>query len=194
MSDIPEEQEHPLNTKWKLYFHSMEDNKNWDLESYAEVYEIGTVETFWRVFNNIKNDIKKGYWFLMRESIKPMWETRENENGGAWVFDVKADVTEMAFIEVCMAAVGERILEDAKESFQEITGLSLTMGKQGYRIKIWNRDKTKNSKDKLNKEIPHLTKGGLHEGCTYKAHKAGRNFKGGKGGRSGGGRSGGNRR
>eukprot|EP00954_Amorphochlora_amoebiformis_P029808 1393692-Amorphochlora_amoeboformis.AAC.2 len=99
--------EHPLNTKWILYFHSMEDQKNWDISSYAKVYEIATVETFWRVFNNIKDDIRKGYWFLMREDIKPMWECPENENGGAWVFDVKIDEAEKAFLEAAMAVVGE---------------------------------------------------------------------------------------
>ncbi|GAB5363729.1 hypothetical protein AAMO2058_000908700 [Amorphochlora amoebiformis] len=131
--------EHPLNTKWILYFHSMEDQKNWDISSYAKVYEIATVETFWRVFNNIKDDIRKGYWFLMREDIKPMWECPENENGGAWVFDVKIDEAEKAFLEAAMAVVGERVLKDAKECFTEITGFSFTLPRSGARIKLWVR-------------------------------------------------------
>mmetsp|Transcript_2699 Transcript_2699/g.3715 ORF Transcript_2699/g.3715 Transcript_2699/m.3715 type:complete len:196 (+) Transcript_2699:94-681(+) len=182
-----EDKEHPLNSKWILYFHSMEDTKNWDLESYAKVYEISTVETFWRVFNNIKSDITKGHWFLMRENIKPMWEDPENEHGGAWVFDVKTDNAETAMLEASMATVGERILAEPKESCSEVTGLSMTMQKSGSRIKIWNRDKNKNDMKKLNMEIPHLTKSGAIEGCYYKMHKGGRkNYKGRAGGRSGG--------
>mmetsp|Transcript_2687 Transcript_2687/g.4185 ORF Transcript_2687/g.4185 Transcript_2687/m.4185 type:complete len:195 (-) Transcript_2687:133-717(-) len=180
------DKEHPLNSKWILYFHSMEDTKNWDLDSYAKVYEISTVETFWRVFNSIKSDVTKGHWFLMRENIKPMWETRENEHGGAWVFDVKVGNAENAFLEASMAVVGEKILAEPKESCSEVTGLSMTMQKAGTsRIKIWNRDKSKNDKNKLNKDIPHLTKDGTE--CYYKAHKGGKNYKKGRaGGRSGG--------
>jgi len=128
----------------------------------------------------------------MRDTIKPMWETPENENGGSWVFDVKGDEAEQAFIEIAMAAVGERVLQDAKESFHEICGLSFTAGKGGsFRIKIWNRDKDKekSQNSKVNQNIPLITQG-KGDKYYYRPHqkaKGGKSY-GKRGSTSGGGR------
>ena len=53
-----------------------------------EVYTFGTIEDFWRMYNNtyaISDVISNTDYLLFKKGIRPEWEDHKNEYGGKWV-------------------------------------------------------------------------------------------------------------
>ena len=76
------ETDHKLNSKWKLWFHDPLDN-NWKLESYKDIYTIESIESYCKLYSFLNNKIiENSMLFLMRDTIDPLWEHKENINGG----------------------------------------------------------------------------------------------------------------
>eukprot|EP01147_Barroeca_monosierra_P002603 gene2603-8097_t len=89
--------EHALCNKWQLIFDdpSKLPPSPTD-EQYAnnlkDVCELDTVESFWRLYNNME-PVEKLYHcnlHLFKKGIKPAWEDPQNENGGKWVVQNQA--------------------------------------------------------------------------------------------------------
>ena len=79
------------------------------------VYEISSVETFWRTMNNIPSvtrlDIGCNY-MLFRKGVEPRWEDARNRNGGSWSLQFqtardKDDTVDAVWDRLCAATVGE---------------------------------------------------------------------------------------
>ena len=82
-------QYHKLSDTWILWFHDPYDTE-WDLSSYKKIYEIDSIEVFWNIYNYIdKNLIVDGMFFVMKKGIDPMWEHKENSDGGCWSYRVQ---------------------------------------------------------------------------------------------------------
>ena len=69
-----------LNSEWVLWYHDSND-KNWDLNSYKNIYEFNDIESFWKLINTIDkyyDNYSNDMIFLMRKEndnyIYPMWE------------------------------------------------------------------------------------------------------------------------
>lgn len=53
-----------------------------------EVFSFGTLEDFWRMFNNLYTSseiIPNTDYLMFRKGVRPEWEDPRNKKGGKWV-------------------------------------------------------------------------------------------------------------
>lgn len=75
-------QHFPLNNTWTLSYKSI-NKKDWS-KDFKNVIDINDIETFWKVFNNIKDIVELEYGFVysfFKRGIGAMWEHPKNING-----------------------------------------------------------------------------------------------------------------
>ncbi len=147
------ESKHILNSYWNLWYHDPQNSK-WDLESYQKIYGFNTVEHYWALHKNIKNEmLNSGMFFLMRNDIAPIWEDLENINGGCWSFKIVKKEAIKAWIQISVALISESISKDSLS----INGISISPKKGFCIIKIWNNDKNKSDISYLASDIPFFS-------------------------------------
>ena len=150
------------NTNYVLWFHQV-DNEKWNLESYTKIMTIGSYHDLLYCIKKI-NNVTAGMFFLMKENINPIWEDKNNKQGGFWTFKIaKADAynlwTEL-LLNVCFNGITNN-----KESI--ITGVSLSPKINNCIFKIWNNNKNQNDISFLKSDLKYLD---ISEGL-YRAHK-----------------------
>lgn len=59
------------------------------------------------------------------ESIKPMWEDPENENGGVWTFRISKRDSKAAWQELVLACIGEQFSEQCGKD-DDICGVTVS--------------------------------------------------------------------
>ena len=143
----------PLNTKWVLWYHSLEES-NWTKDTYTKVVEIETIEEFIGAYNNFES-FTKGMFFLMRKDIFPQWEDESNINGGYWSYKIGKNVAEKAWYELAACCVGE-VLTKKPEDMHNINGISYSPKINNVIIKILNRYADKNESTQLTEKIENL--------------------------------------
>ena len=104
----------PLNNKWVIWFHG--NNKDWTINGYRKLYEIKTIEDFWEIYIRLNNFIiLKGQFFLMKNDILPIWENKENIDGGCWSYKINKNESFISWLYLSMFLSGE-ILTPIKKS------------------------------------------------------------------------------
>ena len=154
----------PLDDKWVLWFHDPK-NQDWSLESYKKLWTINSIQDYWllhKIFDEKK--VQEGMFFLMKENVVPLWEDKQNVNGGCWSYKINKRDIYSSWIELSMALVNQKIMKD--ESNNNISGISISPRKSFNILKIWNSDSEKASNDLLSKKIPKL----FVSQCIYKSH------------------------
>ena len=119
-----------LKYQYSFWYHNPNDI-NWDLNSYHEILYFSTVEEFWVLFKNVKQDyIENGMFFMMKENIKPIWEDDSNIKGGS--ISLKIDKNEVYKIweRICVLLISDNLGEN-------INGISISPKKNFNIIKIW---------------------------------------------------------
>ena len=125
---------HLLENKWTLWFHKINDN-DWTIDSYKKVFTFNDIESFIVLFKKI-NNFSAGMFFLMKEDIKPLWENKENINGGYWSFKVlKKNINEIWY-RLSSQIIGNNCLKNL-ENHSYINGISLSPKINNCIIKIW---------------------------------------------------------
>ena len=160
-----------LSNSWTLWYHDAND-KNWDLNSYKNLYEFNTIDDCWRLINTMTkhyNNYSNDMLFIMRNKndkhIYPMWEDKNNKKGGYWSFKIeKKDLNEI-WIHTILLLIGENILIDNKLNYNNINGISISPKKNNCILKIWNNNNKINDISKLNK-INSLD----YDNILYKSH------------------------
>ena len=151
-----------LDGKWIFWFHDPSDN-NWDISSYKKIYEIETIKDFWNLYSRLDNYIvENSMIFLMRENIEPLWEHKENCNGGSWSLKISKSEIKEYWDRISIALLGENINKSADT---KINGISLSPKKNFCILKIWNKDKSQNNLSLLNS-----IEGVSYDGIIYKPH------------------------
>ena len=151
-----------LNNNWVFWFHDPTDN-NWDITSYKKIYEMETIHDFWSLYNRIdSNIVENSMIFLMRKNIEPLWEHKDNMNGGSWSLKISKNDIKKNWDRISIALLGENISLDKSNI---INGISISPKKNFCIIKIWNRDKKYNIVSLLNR-----IEGVSFEGMIYKPH------------------------
>ena len=154
-----------LHRKWDIWHHTLSNN-DWSIGGYIKIYTIETVEDFWEIFNRINTNIlQNGMFFIMKDGIEPLWENKENIDGGCWSYKISKKECYMSFVEILMALCGETLIEEKHNEI--INGVSISPKKNYCIIKIWNNDYTINDTKILSKNIYNLN----NSQCLYKAHK-----------------------
>ena len=150
-----------LNTQWNVwYHHSMDD---WTIKGYRKIFDIKTVNDFWKFFNNINciGGINNLHFFLMRDGITPIYEDQKNRNGGVWSMLTQPNKSYELWENIAVKMIGETLINES----MTITGLSINLKNGIPVIKIWNNDKSKNSVSFL-PILPHLS-----SEIVYRHHK-----------------------
>ena len=87
----------------------------------------------------------------MREGITPIWEDKENINGGCWSFKIHEESAEELWEDLSLHLLCGNLCNNITE---EIVGLSICLKKNNNTvIKIWNKNSKNNSLKLINENI-----------------------------------------
>jgi len=154
--ELDPEQSHPLEDTWTLWFQKQNESGTtsalaW-LEGMKEVMSFGTVEDFWRMYNNIKapNDMPPGTdYCVFKEGIEPKWEDPEHKVGGYFtvsLMGVEAELFNKMWLHSLLACIGA---DFGHEEYETITGLYLSIRKKACKIQVWCRSPDKAQCDRV---------------------------------------------
>ena len=162
--------EYKLDSQWILWYHNPYDC-NWDKTSYTKIYQIDSVNNFWKLQNSMDNlpNINEAMYFITRikddNIIWPNWEDPYNINGGFLFFKVSEENNYEAWKYLNLYLFSNNITKK-KEDIGSINGISISPKKCFSIIKIWNNDCNNSDNDILNPDIPYFD---ISE-VVYKSH------------------------
>ncbi len=145
-----------LSEKWIIWYHHVSDT-NWLEESYTKLFEIETLEDFWKINNTIRT-YTSGMFFVMRENIFPRWEDINNIDGGYWTFRISKKDLDQIWTTLFATLVGNTLTKKI-ENMDMINGISISPKINNCIIKVWNNDYNKNDIELLNDQITGLVLG-----------------------------------
>ncbi|CAD5110906.1 DgyrCDS268 [Dimorphilus gyrociliatus] len=174
----------PLNTAWTFWLDRSVKGANADEfeASLVKIYTVETVQTFWSVFNHIKDvrQLKEKYTYhLMRGTRRPMWEDEQNCRGGNWRIKSHKRDTPRIWKELLVAAIGEQLTEFINEG-DEIGGLSVSPREYDDIIQIWNTRADLHDKASIENDVRRLLSGVQIIAMFYKAFSTHQAFSGTK--------------
>lgn len=151
---------------WVLWYHDPE-NRDYSLDSYIKIADVSTAQQLWTVVDSIPKECWEcGMYFFMRRGFPPLWECRENENGGAWSKKIDAAQAQTSFIDLMVHCCSDELLVKNQDS---LVGISISPKGQFHIIKIWNLSTTVSEKSNLNQQLTYYK---VTDDVTYTSHKA----------------------
>ena len=151
---------------WILWYHDP-SNKSYSLESYIKIADISTPQQFWSIVESISKEAwESGMFFFMRRGFKPLWDSPENEAGGAWSKKIEASTVHNTFIDMMIQCVTGELLLTRKET---LVGITISPKGPFSIIKVWNTTTAVSNNSYFNMEMPYFRIG---EDVTYTAHKS----------------------
>lgn len=143
-----------LNSVWTIWIHNNE-KEDWSLDSYDKIYDIESIGSYWRFFNNFHLlDKINNHFFIMRQNITPIWEDVNNRNGGICSFKIdyynKGGRNDIGSeIMTCLSSL--ILNESFIPSNSRINGISYSIKNRSIMIKLWIKNYTDSEKflDKL---------------------------------------------
>jgi translation initiation factor 4E len=164
----------PLEHEW-TWWHDVYPGPNLTVEEYEAslkpIGTFGTVQDFWRWFNNMPTPGQLGMrmsYHIMKQGIKPLWEDKENLEGGNFCFKVRKHDTEELWKLMILGVIGELIsslLED------DICGVTLSIRRDENVIDIWNKNASKFNLEKAVNAVKRLIPFARVDSPCYKVHK-----------------------
>ena len=131
-----EKRSSPLFDKWVLWAHLPHDT-DWSLGSYKNIMCIKFVEEMVSLYSCLPEALVKNCMlFLMREGITPMWEDKENRNGGCFSYKVSNNDVPEVWRSLSYILTGETISADPK-FISKVTGITISPKKNFCIMKIW---------------------------------------------------------
>lgn len=152
-----------LNSPWSIWYHHQKNN--WKIGGYKNIFTINNIYDFWIFNNNIDQlgGINNKHYFMMRDKIIPIWEDKNNKNGGCWSIKIPIEKSYELWIKLSLYIVGETFSKDP----YLINGISMCAKNTTHCVvKIWIKDNNKNSIQNLPSKI--LDEYGFN--IIYKAH------------------------
>jgi len=137
---------HPLQNSWTIWYDNPQKRTNqasWG-DHLKKITTFGTVEDFWRVFNNLKpaSVLAQGSnYHIFKEHIEPKWEDAANSKGGKWTVSIppksRSTSLDQMWLWAVLACIGETFL-----SPDDVCGVVVSVRKAGDRVQIWTKDAT----------------------------------------------------
>ena len=138
-----------LNDIWTYHFHDP-NNEDWNLTSYLRLHDLSTVQDFWNVHECVKEKLKNGMFFVMREHVFPCWDDPNNVNGGCLSIKVLKENLVGYWEQLCTRLLGETLLDpaecDVASMWQNINGISTSPKRFFCIVKIWMKTNDLNDK------------------------------------------------
>ena len=117
-----------------LWFHKINDN-NWDINSYEKIVDIESVDDFLYTYKKLGN-FTSGMFFLMKTGIKPIYEDKNNINGGIFTFKTSKKLCKFFWLEISYLFMLKQLTIDIQND-NYLTGLSISPKTNNCIIKIW---------------------------------------------------------
>ena len=155
----------PLQNSWNYYYH-LPNDKNWNLDSYYFISDnMNSLETLIGINEMVTdNIIKNCMLFVMKTGISPMWEDKQNRNGGCFSYKVVNKVVCQVWRKLIYLLCGNCLTMDPKHN-EMINGITISPKKGFCIVKIWM--KTCKYQDP---SIIVNVDGLIKNGCLFKAH------------------------
>jgi hypothetical protein len=155
-----------LQYTWILWYHDP-DNKDYSFESYVKVADIQTPQQFWTVVDSISKEAwESGMFFFMRHGFRPLWDSPENENGGAWSKKIESSNTHTTFVDLMIHCITNCVLIHRKET---LVGITVSPKGPFSIVKVWNTTTSVSDKNTICTTIQNFK---LGDDVTYTPHKS----------------------
>lgn len=135
-----------LNDTWTFWVHLPHDI-NWDINSYKKIYDFDKLQHGIALIENIQESLVTNCMlFIMRKDIQPIWEDKNNINGGCISYKINNKMVYQLWKHMCYLLIGENL--SSQESMQKkINGITISPKKNFCIIKIWFNSCDKSVKD-----------------------------------------------
>ena len=156
-----------LENEWTFYFHDP-NNSNWEISSYIVVEKIKTVNEWIQVFHSFKNVWNKGMFFLMKDTIQPIWEHEYNKNGGCMSFKLWKTEVNDCWLDLTGKLITHSLLKEG--SSDKISGISISPKRNYCIVRIWLVDSELSDTGVYNITVPSYSK------MMYKSHSDNKDY------------------
>lgn len=137
---------------WNVWIHK-NSSSDWSISGYDNIMTIKSVADFW-LFANAFNKLNymDYQFFIMRENIKPIWESPENRNGGSAIIRLRLSDKNLLNIweDICLYTINNQI---CSSSISDINGISFNLKNDLTVIKIWNNNGAIDISKKISKQL-----------------------------------------
>ena len=141
-----------LVNSWTCWLH-LQSDANWDISSYKKITEFDKLEDGIILIENLSfKIITQSMVFLMRENVLPLWESKENIEGGSFSYKISNCLIDNVWKKLCYSLLGNTLYHD-KNVLKNINGISISPKKNFCIIKFWLKSL---ETIKENKEITHF--------------------------------------
>ena len=141
--------QYPLSNTWTFWIH-MNNDKNWAINSYKKITNFNTLESSIVLLENIDVDIiQKAMIFIMKQNINPIWEDSQNRQGGCFCYKIEDINIIYIWKKLCYSLIGNTITSDV-DLLNSINGISISVKKNFYIVKIWINNIDNLNADNLN--------------------------------------------
>ena len=155
---------HRLSDKWTFWAHLPHDT-DWTINSYKSLLTVSTIEEMIAILDCLPATLVNNCMlFMMRDGVMPLWEDKNNCDGGCFSYKINNNHVKQVWDELCCLVVGSTISKD-KKFVSNITGITISPKKSFCIMKIWMQDCSQQNVTKI-KEIKNLSS----QGCLFKKH------------------------
>ena len=156
-----------LDNEWTFYFHDP-NNSNWEISSYIQVEKVKSVNEWVQVFHSFKDVWSKGMFFLMKDTIQPIWEHEYNKNGGCMSFKLWKTEVNDCWLDLSGKLITNTLLKNCKP--EKISGISLSPKRNYCIVRIWLFDSELSDSNIYNIVVPSYSK------MIYKSHSDNKDY------------------
>jgi len=135
---------HVLENEWTFWY-DLYPGPGLTTEQYAsaltKIGGVRSVQSFWQYFNNLPSPDELGphtSYHLMKAGTLPLWEDRNNWEGGSLAIKVGKDASETVWMTLLLCAIGEQFSNEL-HCDDDIQGVSINIRKSENMVFLWNK-------------------------------------------------------
>lgn len=153
-----------LQSEWIYWAHSPTDTV-WTIQSYKSIMNVKYVEELISLLHVLPEKMLTSYmFFIMKNNILPLWEDKNNINGGCFSYKVSNKYVKEVWTTLAYAMCGNTITTDP-EFNRSIAGMTISPKKSFCIIKLWMTNCIHQNPNKIIM-IQNLN----HKECFFKKH------------------------
>ena len=131
---------------WEVYYRDP-ISKDFSINSYNKILEISNIGELRAFLQLISDDkLKKGHISIMKKNILPIYEDKQNENGGAWTLKVKEDDVPFYSKHYITHMLTDTLIKKHRPD-NDITGIKICPRRGFSIIQIWTKAMNYNYED-----------------------------------------------